>query len=65
METCDKNGNCIDDMLTYAKEQLEYLKEKQEKQMVARYEEALSCAACDYSIIVTNCAKCKCRVSCV
>ncbi len=65
METCDRNGNCIDNMLTYAKEQLEYLKEKKEKQMVARYEEALSYAACDYSIIVTNCAKCKCRVSCV
>lgn len=41
-----------------------YMGEK-EKQMVARYEEALSYAACDCSIIVTNCAKCKCRVSCV
>ena len=28
METCDRNGNCIDDMPTYAKEQLEYLDAK-------------------------------------
>ena len=74
----DTNGNeidaedCINDAPTYAQEQLADLKEKgelmkmeKEKQMVARYEEALSYAACDYSIIVTNCAKCKCRVSCV
>ena len=48
METCDRNGNCIDDMPTYAKEQLEYLGEK-EKQMVTK---------------VTNCGKCRCKGSC-
>lgn len=71
METCDRNGNCIDDMPTYAKEQLEYLEEKEElmkmekeKQMVAKYKRALYYAACDYSAVITNCGKCRCKDSC-
>lgn len=48
METCDRNGNCINDAPTYAQEQLEYLGEK-EKQMVTK---------------VANCSKCCCRDLC-
>lgn len=48
METCDRNGNCINDAPTYAQEQLADLKEK-EKQMVTK---------------VTNCGKCRCKGSC-
>lgn len=48
METCDRNGNCIDDAPTYPQEQLADLKEK-EKQMVTK---------------VTNCSKCCCRDLC-
>jgi hypothetical protein len=71
METCNRNGNCIDDMPTYAKEQLEYLEEKEElmkmekeKQMVAKYKRALFYAARDCSIVMTNCGKCRCKDSC-
>ena len=29
METCDRNGNCIDDMPTYAQDHLEHLSEEE------------------------------------
>jgi len=48
METCDRNGNCINDAPTYAQEQLADLKKK-EKQMVTK---------------VANCGKCRCKGSC-
>ena len=71
METCDRNGNCINDAPTYAQEQLADLKEKEElmktkkeKQLVARYRQALYYAACDYSMTKTDCSKCNRRESC-
>ena len=71
METCDRNGNCIDDVPTYAQEQLADLKEKEESmnmekenQMVARYKQALCYAACDFVRTKTNCDKCRCKGSC-
>lgn len=71
METCDKNGNCINDAPTYAQEQLADLTEKEEsmkmekeKQLVKRYRQALYYAACDYSMTKTDCNKCNCRESC-
>ena len=71
METCDRNGNCIDDMPTYTKEQLEYLREKEkpmkmkkEKQLVTKYKQALSYASRDFAKTKTNCGGCSCRNSC-
>ena len=71
METCDRNGNCIDDAPTYAQEQLadiekkeELKKTQKEKQLIAKYKWALSFAACDYSLTKTDCSKCKCKDSC-
>lgn len=37
---------------------------EKEKQMVTRYKQALYYAACDCSIIMTNCGKCRCKDSC-
>jgi len=48
METCDRNGNCINDAPTYPQEQLADIEEK-EKQMVTK---------------VANCSKCCCRDLC-
>lgn len=63
METCDRNGNCIDDMPTYAEKE-ELRKMEKEKQMVAKYKRALCYAARDYTIAVANCGKCRCKGSC-
>ena len=71
METCDRNGNCIDDMPTYAQEQLadfrekeELMKMEKEKQLIAKYKQALSYAACDFARTKTNCSECSCEDSC-
>ena len=37
---------------------------EKEKQMVARYKQALSYAACDFVRTKTNCDKCRCKGSC-
>ena len=37
---------------------------EKEKQMVTRYEQALSYAACDFVRTKTNCDKCRCKDSC-
>lgn len=71
METCDRNGNCINDAPTYAQEQLADLKEKEElmktkkeKQLVERYKRALSYAARDFARTKIDCSECECRDSC-
>lgn len=40
------------------------MKMEKEKQLVARYRQALYYAACDYSMTKTDCSKCNCRESC-
>ena len=60
-----------EDAPTYTQEKPKYLKDKgelmkmeKEKQMVARYKQALCYAACDFVRTKTNCDKCRCKDSC-